>query len=151
MIAEPKHVSFYRRPNGSKPFNDWFSTIKDKVVKKAVYARFTRLRKGNFGEHKWLGDHLYELKIRLGPGYRIYYCKPNADSIVVLYGGVKRTQAVDIEKALFYLDKLAGGPLVNMESIQRNTVSYEEWIIERLQDGQEVALFLEAAFESISR
>ena len=36
---------------------------------------------------------------------------------------------------------------MNTESILRNAVSYEDWIIERLQDRQEAVLYLEAALE----
>ena len=36
---------------------------------------------------------------------------------------------------------------MNTESILRNAVSYEDWILERLQDRQEAVLYLEAALE----
>jgi putative addiction module killer protein len=40
-----------------------------------------------------------ELRIDYGPGYRLYFCRRGAAIVVLLCGGDKRTQAVDIDAA----------------------------------------------------
>lgn len=57
---------------------------------------------GNFGDCKSLHQGLYELRIDYGPGYRIYYCCEGKRLILLLCGGDKRTQALDIERARNY-------------------------------------------------
>jgi len=43
------------------------------------------------------------LKIDVGPGYRVYFGEDSErDEIILLWGGDKRSQAADIEKAKEY-------------------------------------------------
>jgi putative addiction module killer protein len=46
---------------------------------------------------------LYELRIDWGPGYRIYYAMLGTVCVLLLCGGNKRKQALDIGRALEYL------------------------------------------------
>jgi putative addiction module killer protein len=41
-----------------------------------------------------------ELKIDVGPGYRVYYVERKDELIILLAGGDKSTQRADIENAL---------------------------------------------------
>ena len=70
--------------------------IKGKV---SIIRRIDRMRKGNFGDHKGLGDDVSELRFTVGAGYRVYYTVQNGEVILLLIGGDKSTQKVDIEKA----------------------------------------------------
>jgi putative addiction module killer protein len=45
-----------------------------------------------------VGDGVLELRIDFGPGYRIYFGE-DADDVILLGGGEKSTQPVDIETA----------------------------------------------------
>jgi putative addiction module killer protein len=45
-----------------------------------------------------VGEGVSELRIDFGPGYRIYFGQ-DANLIVLLGGGTKRTQADDIKRA----------------------------------------------------
>lgn len=61
--------------------------------------RVNRLRLGNFGDYRFLGNGVYELKIDLGPGYRIYLGRESDVILILLCGGDKKNQRKDIIKA----------------------------------------------------
>ena len=48
---------------------------------------------------KGVGLGVMELRIDFGPGYRIYFAKDGATLVILLGGGTKRRQQVDIEAA----------------------------------------------------
>ncbi len=55
---------------------------------------------GNPGDVKPVGEGVSELRISVGPGYRVYFKKKGRRLIVLLAGGDKRTQNRDIKTAL---------------------------------------------------
>ena len=61
--------------------------------------RIERMEHGNFGDVKSVGKSISELRIRTGPGYRVYFAKREERIIILLVGGDKSTQSKDIEKA----------------------------------------------------
>ena len=73
-----------------------------KIAKASIEARLDRLGMGNFGNCTPVGEAVYELKIYVGPGYRVYYAKVGKQIVLLLCGGSKRTQYKDIEKAKEY-------------------------------------------------
>jgi putative addiction module killer protein len=96
--AEKRTVEYYQSRIGSQPFRKWRHRISDKAARAAIDARIGRLRSGNFGKSKAIGEGASESKIDLGPGYRIYF-GVDGDAIILLHGGDKSTQASDIELA----------------------------------------------------
>ena len=84
--------------SGSCPFEDWYASIKDKVVRARVRSRLIRMKNGNFGDCKGIGQGVSELRIDLGPGYQIY-CARLVQQVVLLAGGDKSMQNRDIENA----------------------------------------------------
>jgi len=58
------------------------------------------LAHGNPGVHRNLTHGVTELKIDVGPGYRVYYTERNGELIVLLAGGDKSTQQQDIKAAI---------------------------------------------------
>ena len=85
--------------DGRCPFNKWFDRLKDKRAKIAVDATLARVRNGNFGDHKSVGEGVYELRIHYGGGLRVYYAIDNNTIIVILTAGNKATQRRDIALA----------------------------------------------------
>ena len=80
-------------------FSKWLLKLKDIKGKVSIIRRIDRMRKGNFGDHKGLGDEVSELRFTSGAGYRVYYTVRNGEVILLLIGGDKSTQKVDIQKA----------------------------------------------------
>lgn len=54
---------------------------------------------GNLGDHKPVGDGVYELRADIGPGYRVYFAWRGNDVVLLLIGGDKSSQNRDIKKA----------------------------------------------------
>ncbi len=79
---------------------DWINTLKDRVGRARVQVRVDRLAHGNPGQHRTLTHGISELKIDVGPGYRVYYTEQNGELIVLLAGGDKSTQQQDIKAAI---------------------------------------------------
>lgn len=68
----------------------------------AILRRVDRLSADNFGDHKYLKDGLWELRVDVGPGHQVYYGKYGTTLVLLLCAGSKRTQASDIAKAVGY-------------------------------------------------
>jgi putative addiction module killer protein len=86
--------------NGCVPFDDWHHSLLDKRMRAAVDVRLARVRLGNFGNHRHVGDGVCELKIDLGPGLRVYYGEDAGKLVLLLGGGDKSTQQRDISAAI---------------------------------------------------
>ena len=84
---------------GTVPFEAWFDSIRDKAFHRAIDARLTRIADGNFGDHKSVGDGIFELRISKGPGLRVYYGLDGPKVVVLIGGGDKSTQSKDIRGA----------------------------------------------------
>jgi putative addiction module killer protein len=95
-------IKYYLTEDGVDVFADWRDRVKDGKAKIAIDRRVYRVELGNFGDHKLCRDGVWELRIDLGPGYRIYYAQSELTVILLLCGGVKRTQDADIEQAVQY-------------------------------------------------
>lgn len=55
---------------------------------------------GNLGDVKPVGDGVFEMREHFGAGWRMYYVLRGDVLIVMLGGGDKSTQSVDIAKAI---------------------------------------------------
>jgi putative addiction module killer protein len=86
--------------NGRVPFDEWFDSLRDQRMRAAVDARLARVRAGNFGDAKAVGGGVSELRIKFGPGLRVYYGLHGKQVVVLLGGGDKGSQARDIVRAL---------------------------------------------------
>jgi putative addiction module killer protein len=80
-------------------FRDWLKTLRDRKARLRIGERIDRLVAGNFGDTKSVGEGVQELRMRFGPGYRIYYIWRGDVLIILLNGGDKDSQVRDIAKA----------------------------------------------------
>lgn len=96
-------IEIYIAPSGKKPYVEWEQSLQ-KNIRAIVTARLGRVRGGNFGDSKALANTkgLYEMRVHVGPGYRIYYGKKRNTIVLLLCGGQKSTQTKDIKRAKEY-------------------------------------------------
>lgn len=81
-------------------FSQWLTKLKDMRARIAIARRIERAQSGNLGDVKSVGESVYEMRIDMGPGYRLYYTMRGDKIIILLVGGDKSTQQRDIEKAI---------------------------------------------------
>jgi putative addiction module killer protein len=80
-------------------FAVWLSSLRDAKGKARIVARVESARLGNLGDSKSLGGGLREMRVHVGPGYRLYFVQTGKLVLLLLCGGDKSTQKRDIEKA----------------------------------------------------
>jgi putative addiction module killer protein len=85
---------------------DWINSLRDVVGRARIQMRVDRLVHGNPGQHRVLSGGVSELKIDVGPGYRVYFTERGGVLIVLLAGGDKSSQAKDIRLATALAKKL---------------------------------------------
>jgi putative addiction module killer protein len=90
----------------TEAYRDWINAFKDRVARARIQVRVDRLVHGNPGQHRNLTHGVSELKIDVGPGYRVYYTERAGDLIVLLAGGDKSSQQQDIETAIALAENL---------------------------------------------
>jgi putative addiction module killer protein len=90
-------------------FDAWFRALHDRMAQRRIQARIDRMEDGNFGDIKPVGQGVSELRIHVGPGYRVYIKQNGTEVIVLLIGGDKSTQQTDIATALALAQHIKGG------------------------------------------
>lgn len=96
-------IIVYSTSTGKEPFYDWHDKLQANI-RAIIRNRLDRVRLGNFGDCKPIKGQrgLWELRMDVGPGYRIYYGKKGNTIVVLLVGGDKGSQVRDIAKAKQY-------------------------------------------------
>ncbi len=95
-------IRHYLTQNEKDVYMEWRRQIRDAHARIAVDRRINRMELGNFGDHRFCRDGVWELRIDVGQGYRVYYAVAGAQVILLLCGGNKRTQDADIDRASEY-------------------------------------------------
>lgn len=95
-------VFHYLDPHNHDRYQEWHSALRDIHARVAIQRRIDRLMDGNFGDHKFCQEGVWELRIDVGSGYRVYYARAEESVFLLLCGGSKRTQKKDIAKAVEY-------------------------------------------------
>ncbi|MCZ0939536.1 MAG: type II toxin-antitoxin system RelE/ParE family toxin [Caldilineaceae bacterium] len=83
----------------TEAFERWFEKLRDRRAKARIAVRIRRLSLGNPGDVRRVGKSVSELRIDYGPGYRVYLVERSLKEVLLLNGGVKRTQEQDILRA----------------------------------------------------
>ena len=83
----------------TETFKKWRVGLKDERVRALIASRLDRLAFGLAGDVAPVGQGISELRIHMGPGYRVYFQKRGNTIIVLLCGGNKGTQVKDIKIA----------------------------------------------------
>jgi putative addiction module killer protein len=99
--VRPKEIRIYENEEGHAPFSEWMDRQQAPLYGKLM-ARLERVELGNLGDHRGIGEGVFELRIDFGPGYRIYFGLDGSELVVLLIGGTKKTQQRDIDTAKHY-------------------------------------------------
>ncbi len=81
-------------------FDAWLSGLKDKVGRARIIQRMDAAMAGNFGDSEPVGEGVSEMRIHVGPGYRVYYTRRGEVVYLLLLGGDKSSQKRDIKRAI---------------------------------------------------
>jgi len=84
----------------SAVFNAWLSQLTDKAGRARILQRIRSAEAGSFGDCARLGEGVIEMRIHIGPGYRIYFTRRGATVYLLLLGGDKSSQRRDIKRAI---------------------------------------------------
>jgi putative addiction module killer protein len=95
-------IRHYLAPNGKDVFSEWRRSIRDGQTKIAIDRRINRMELENFGDHRFCRDGVWELRVDIGPGYRVYYAIAGTKIVLLLLGGDKKSQDADIDRACAY-------------------------------------------------
>ena len=106
-MGEIYKIVIFETPSKRRPFEKWFDDL-DAQAQRTIAIRFDRISLGNFGDCEPLRGGVWELRIHSGPGYRVYFGKEGNTIVIILTGGLKKTQPKDIEKALEYWESYKG-------------------------------------------
>jgi len=104
LIREPVPLELieYVTEDGKNVFHDWLRSLKDVQARARIRVRLNRIRLGNFGDCKAVGGGVKELRMDIGPGYRVYFAEEAPMSVLLLCGGMKKSQTQDIARACEY-------------------------------------------------
>ena len=87
-------------------FQVWLDALKDMRAQVRIAARLRLAEAGNLGDWKPVGGDVSEMRVDVGPGYRLYFTRRASILIVMLAGGDKSSQARDIKRAQRILREL---------------------------------------------
>jgi putative addiction module killer protein len=80
-------------------FLRFMAALRDSIAKKHITSRIDRMSFGHEGDVAPVGDGISELRIHIGPGYRVYFKRHGEVFVVLLCGGDKGSQSSDIKLA----------------------------------------------------
>ena len=80
-------------------FAAWLDRLRDLQGRARIQARIERLAAGKPGEVRVVAAGVSEMRVDMGPGYRVYFTRRGRELVILLAGGDKSTQARDIHFA----------------------------------------------------
>ena len=83
----------------SETFKRWVRNLRERRSAARINARLRNVSLGNFGDTRAVGGGVAEMRIHVGPGYRLYFIREGVDVVVLLCGGDRGSQQHDIERA----------------------------------------------------
>lgn len=84
----------------SDEFDAWLAALRDSVGRARIVHRIRSAELGNFGDCEPVGAGVSEMRVHVGPGYRVYFTRRGEVVYLLLVGGDKSTQKRDIKRAL---------------------------------------------------
>ena len=84
----------------SQEFDAWLTALDDPLGRARIIYRIRAAEAGNFGDCEPVGGGVSEMRVHVGPGYRVYYIRRGKVVYLLLLGGDKAGQKRDIRRAL---------------------------------------------------
>lgn len=84
----------------TEEFDAWLSALKDRVGRARIAHRIRSAEHGNFGDCEPVGEGVSEMRVHVGPGYRVYFTRHGEVVYLLLLGGDKSSQKRDIKRAI---------------------------------------------------
>ena len=95
-------VRHYVTDSGRDVVGEWIEGLNNRRATAKIGMRISRIAAGNFGDCRPVGQGVWELRIDWGPGYRVYHALAGKACVLLLCGGDKRKQSIDIARALAF-------------------------------------------------
>ena len=87
-------------------FATWLAALRNSKARARILGRLESARLGHLGDTKPMGGGIREMRVHLGPGYRVYFTRRGGNLLLLLCGGEKSTQSRDVERARRLLEVL---------------------------------------------
>ena len=84
----------------TRTFARWLAGLRDGKAKARILVRIRRLSLGNPGDVRPVGGGVSEMRIDVGPGYRVYFAARGKSLVVLLAGGDKDSLSRDVRRAI---------------------------------------------------
>ena len=108
--------------------------------RQAVAQVLARVRQGNFGDCKALGDGVFQLRVAYGPGYRIYFGQRSGHRCGVALRRRQTDTTTRHSPCETVLARIRTEPFMK-------AVSYTKLLQKRLKDPEQAAEYLTACYE----
>lgn len=95
----PDTVFCVYRLQSTDIFDQWLRRLQDRKGRARVLARLESAQLGNLADVRSVGEGVREMRVHIGPGYRVYFAQRGRVLLLLLCGGDKSTQVRDIAKA----------------------------------------------------
>ena len=89
----------YQREDGREPFTEWLDAVRDRAAQARIRVRLRQVQSGNFGDSEPVGEGVIELRIHVGPGYRVCCGRYGASVVLLLCGWIRFSQVCDSKRA----------------------------------------------------
>ncbi len=80
-------------------FDGWLRGLRDRVAQARIVQRLDAAVIGHFGDCEPVGEGVFEMRVHVGAGYRVYFVRRAAVVYVLICGGDKSRQKRDIKRA----------------------------------------------------
>jgi putative addiction module killer protein len=115
------------KTDGRKPFQEWIDSLNDYDAQARVLVRLERVRLGSLGDWKSVGEGVQELRITIGPGYRVYFGQ-DGKFIVIYWVAETRLLSAKISQTPSNTGRITGAGKMP------RSAPYDDYLIESLKD-----------------
>jgi putative addiction module killer protein len=92
-------IRHYLTPDQRDVYLEWHRKLRDAKARIAIDRRIYRIVLGNFGDHQFCRNGVWELRIDVGPGYRVYYALAGTEVILLCAGDKRTSESISTARA----------------------------------------------------